>query len=124
MQYVGLRTAIGWAYEIQIPQVAGPSWMDTERFDIDARSESTAGEEQLRLMLQKLLADLRRTPDPGRTTPPRTVAWFADRLAGEFQTPIVAGQAMEEQPGLKLELRRLPLEVLIVDHAEKVPVEN
>ena len=32
--------------------------------------------------------------------------------------------ALEEQLGLKLEARKMPLEVLIVDHADKVPAAN
>ena len=32
--------------------------------------------------------------------------------------------AVEEQLGLKLESRKAPLDVLVVDHAEKVPAEN
>jgi uncharacterized protein (TIGR03435 family) len=32
--------------------------------------------------------------------------------------------AMREQLGLKLETRRAPLEIIVVDHVEKVPTEN
>jgi uncharacterized protein (TIGR03435 family) len=31
---------------------------------------------------------------------------------------------MREQLGLKLETRRAPLEIVVVDHLEKVPTEN
>jgi uncharacterized protein (TIGR03435 family) len=33
-------------------------------------------------------------------------------------------QAVNEQLGIKIDQKRVPAEVLIVDHAEKVPVEN
>jgi uncharacterized protein (TIGR03435 family) len=57
MQNVRLRTAIAWAYRVQGVQISGPTWLDTERFDIFAKAAGAVGEEQIRLMLQKLLAD-------------------------------------------------------------------
>ena len=161
--------------------------MDTARYDILARSGSSAGVEQLRLMLQNLLiqrfklafhretkeeqvyllriakggAKLREVPrddlseELSAGAPSRSIGWLADHLAAEFQAPVLdqtglkgfykialdlgpfvtpetkssdlpiaAGQAMEEQLGLKLELHRAPVEMLIVDRAERVPVEN
>jgi hypothetical protein len=38
--------------------------------------------------------------------------------------PDVLSRAMEAQLGLKLELRKTAIEMLVVDHAEKEPVEN
>ena len=32
--------------------------------------------------------------------------------------------ALQEQLGLKLELKKGPLDLLVIDHSEKVPVEN
>jgi uncharacterized protein (TIGR03435 family) len=31
---------------------------------------------------------------------------------------------LQEELGLKLEARKMPLELVIVDHAEKSPIEN
>jgi uncharacterized protein (TIGR03435 family) len=32
--------------------------------------------------------------------------------------------AIEEQLGLKLESKRVPVEILVIDHADRVPIEN
>jgi len=49
-----LRETIAWAYHVQPSQISGPASLDTEWYDIIAKSASAAGQEQLRLMLQKL----------------------------------------------------------------------
>ncbi len=47
-----------WAYGIQGAQHSGgPSWLETDRYDIVAKSEGNATEDQMKLMTQKLLAD-------------------------------------------------------------------
>ena len=56
-----LRDLVGTAYYLTDVQSRltsdGPKWMDSERFDIEARVEGNPGLEQKRLMLQALLAD-------------------------------------------------------------------
>ncbi len=47
-----------WAYGIQPSQhVGGPAWMDTDRYDIVAKAEGEASDEQMKLMARTLLAD-------------------------------------------------------------------
>lgn len=46
------------AYHLDRYQVTGgPGWMDEDEFDIDARANGNASPDQIRLMLQSLLAD-------------------------------------------------------------------
>lgn len=55
-----LGDLIGFAYDVQSKQVVGgPPWMDSEKFDIEAKPDipGTPSREQLRSMVQKLLAD-------------------------------------------------------------------
>jgi uncharacterized protein (TIGR03435 family) len=53
-----LRTIIQMAYQVNVPQVIGaPSWIANERFDITAKADTPSSADQLRAMLQTLLAD-------------------------------------------------------------------
>jgi uncharacterized protein (TIGR03435 family) len=47
-----------------------------------------------------------------------TLTWTPD----ETRAPLF--QALKQQLGLKLEPRRLPIDVLVIDHANKTPTEN
>ena len=54
---VTMRRSIQSAYEVQEYQVSGPGWLDEERYDISAKSADAVPEKDLRLMLQRLLAE-------------------------------------------------------------------
>ena len=55
---VTVKMLIRAAYRVDESSMAGgPGWLDSEQYDVAARTEQRANEEQLRLMLQKLLAD-------------------------------------------------------------------
>jgi uncharacterized protein (TIGR03435 family) len=55
--------------------------------------------------------------------------WNPESMAGEAPPldpalPNSLFSAIEEQAGLKLEARRLPVEILVIDHIERQPTEN
>jgi len=52
-----LSRCLQWAYELQPVQIEGPDWLRDTRFDIVARSPGPVDEEQLRLMLRRLLTE-------------------------------------------------------------------
>jgi len=52
-----LRVLIMRAYGVQSFQVSGPSWMDSQRFDIVAKVPDGATKDDAQIMLQNLLAD-------------------------------------------------------------------
>jgi uncharacterized protein (TIGR03435 family) len=55
---VTVKMLIRAAYHVdQSSMSAGPGWLESEQYDVAAKTEQHASEEQLRLMLQKLLAD-------------------------------------------------------------------
>ena len=57
MRNVSLRSCIQWAYRVRGYQISGPGWLTSERYDIVAKTSSPAADDQLRPMLQRLLAD-------------------------------------------------------------------
>src|SRR5258708_2383570 len=187
---VSLKSLLQFAYELQDPQISGPAWMGTERYDIVAKAESSASDAQVRLMLQQLLLE-RFQLKARRETKELPVYWltvaaggprlrdpeeeeafnnsytgkspfkpgfaaifsnkdlpgFAERLSrgigrlvvdktgiqGRFwfqlEWPIenqplgpspALVAAVKEQLGLNLEGRQAPVEMLIIDHIEKL----
>jgi uncharacterized protein (TIGR03435 family) len=55
---VTLRMLINNAYLLRDPQtVGGPDWINSERFDIEAKADGNPSFGQMRLMIQSLLAD-------------------------------------------------------------------
>ena len=186
-----LSGCIQWAYGVQEYQIAGPNWLTADRFDIMAKAEGAANEDQLKLMLETLLAErfklafhkqqkelqayalvvakngpkLREstTEGPGNirrgrmgvTVEGATLDQLADALSQVLQIPVfdatglkgrydatvdiapyipydgsgptdivgIAIVALQDLLGLKLEARKGPLEMLVIDHVERVPIE-
>lgn len=53
-----LKYLLEWAYSIQPSQhSSGPSWMDTDRYDVVAKAEGNPTDEQHKRMVQTLLAE-------------------------------------------------------------------
>ena len=194
---VTMKAALGWAYHVFPYQVNGPGWLEGDRFDIVAKAAGPAPEDQLRLMLQKLLADrfkvalhhetkemqayivlvgkngikFHESADEGdmemkpdgqfkMNLKRATMAQLADLIGNNspFPEPVVDQtglkgrydisfdlssmltmmsektgiddavqaiiQLIQEQLGLKVERHKAPIEILVVDHAERVPTEN
>ena len=57
MRDVTVSTCIKWAYQVQQSQIVGLPGMDQQHFDIVAKADPSAAEEQMRPMLQALLAE-------------------------------------------------------------------
>src|SRR3954470_13206690 len=57
LRNVTLNSCIKFAYGLQDPQISGPDWITSERYDIVAKSSVPTSEGQLRLMLKALLAE-------------------------------------------------------------------
>lgn len=192
--HVTLKRCIVGAYAIGPGQITGgPPWLDTDRFEISAKAEGPAGDDDLMLMLRTLLADrfklaLHREThmqdalvletakggpklekaDAGNSVTngshggidakASSMSQLANLLSRATGSPVVdrtgldgvfnfklswspdsdkpvkPGEipgdtgpslytAIQQQLGLRLQARKVPVEVLVIDHAEK-PSEN
>jgi uncharacterized protein (TIGR03435 family) len=54
---VTLKRLVAEAYHLQLNQVVGPSWLDQNEYEIDARAAEGATREQMAPMLRKLVAE-------------------------------------------------------------------
>jgi uncharacterized protein (TIGR03435 family) len=194
MTGVTLKAAVQWAYHLQSIQINGPSWIDTGRYDIVAKSPAAATSEQLRLMVRTLLTDRfklafhretkempayvvtiakgghKMTPSEGdgemqvkptgkgvtvafthvtlsqltemASSPLEGVVIDQTGLKGAWDFTLdpssfimnpptdkndainLIVQVLSDQVGIKVEQKKAAAELLVVDHAEKVPVEN
>src|SRR6185369_14467021 len=57
LRNTSLSRCVAWAYNVQDFQVGSLSWMNELRFDIVAKAAGPAPESEMRLMLQRLLAE-------------------------------------------------------------------
>jgi uncharacterized protein (TIGR03435 family) len=182
--YTTLAHAILWAYDVRSYQVSGPEWIWQDRYEIEAKTEHRVTVEQLRMLMQGLLADrfhlavhrdsplkpvyelvagkggvkLREsTEKAGMGVVDKdflfmhvTMPEFAERLSdlAALDRPVLnatgiagvydvilprAAWATRDEPepifdalgelGLELKAAKAPIEVILVDHAEK-PTAN
>jgi len=57
MRDVTAATCIKWAYGVQDSQISGPEWLQSEHFDIVAKADEPVAAEQMKPMMQSLLAE-------------------------------------------------------------------
>jgi uncharacterized protein (TIGR03435 family) len=50
--------------------------------------------------------------------------WTPDEAPSEVTSGPSLTSALQEQLGLRLESRKAPIEMLVIDRAERVPIEN
>jgi uncharacterized protein (TIGR03435 family) len=180
-----LRDLIKLAFHLKDYSLAGPSWLDSVRFNITAKPPSGSDTKQFPLMLQNLLADrfhLRvhreskslngysmvvakggfklKPVDPGDSATGSgrngltgnkvTLSRLAEQLADLLDRPVqdltgIDGvydyhldfsvkdedlsrpplfAALQEQIGLRIEVEKVAVDVVVVDHVDRASTEN
>jgi uncharacterized protein (TIGR03435 family) len=196
MRNVSLKSCLIWAYGVREYQIFGPAWLNDERYDITAKSAQPAPVEQLKAMLQTLLADRLdvrlhretrelpvyvliagvngpklhrstgngdsevRTKDGSLIFTNTSMSQFAEHLAtirrqvdrpvldktgirgafdfslkfadndADMREAMVRGEGpsvfsvVQQQLGIRLKPEQGPVEIIVIDHAQKVPTDN
>ena len=86
-----LQRLLADAYHLQLNQVSGPSWIDRNEYDIDAKTADPATPEQMAAMLQTLVAVRFNVKQHTETRDMRVYELVTDK-AGPKIHPIDSGQ--------------------------------
>lgn len=198
LRNVTLRTLTSWAYHVLEFQVTGPDWAGVNRFDVSAKAAGPVSEDELRTMMQALLADrfkmsihrdtketsayvlqvakgglkIKESTSEGeadiqpnqqrmsvsiqRTGMPELVAilgnvfrapivdqtgikgrydatidvakYMADMRPSEGGAPpdpiAIVTRGLQEEFGIKVEAKKMPVDFVVIDRADKTPVAN
>jgi hypothetical protein len=112
---VTLNQLILFAYHLNASQLSGPSWIETEPFDITAKANG-ASRAELGLSLQAKGGPYFRDREKEKTQ--RRVNWFHLEWA-PYPGPDALLQALRDQLGLDLEAPSARQDILVIDHAER-----
>jgi uncharacterized protein (TIGR03435 family) len=184
-----LQELIVFAYQVKDYQLSGPDWLNSDAacYDIEAKAPPGTPKNQMRLMLQTLLAErfklalhretrmlpvyalvIAKNGQKMHEAGPDQPAGFnsqggrekvrinsskasmedlAFRLSRDLDRPVLdrtgikgsfritlewaregdgpsVFSAIQQELGLKLESTKAPIEVLVIEHAERIPTEN
>jgi len=121
MTNLTLEVIIREAFTVKHYQISGgPRWLESDRFDIEAKADGNPSREQMMAMLAGRLAEIEARPVLDRTGLKGEYDFKLDyAIDNNPDTGPSIFSALQEQLGLKLETAKGPVEVLIIDKAEK-----
>jgi uncharacterized protein (TIGR03435 family) len=100
--YMSLKALLMSAYDVKDFQISGPAWLDSERFDITATMVPETTKDQLRIMLQNLLAERFKMSNHRETRElpmySLTVARGGPKMKESKDTPVAAPDADPPPP--------------------------
>ena len=107
---VSVSECLERAYGVRPYQITGPDWIRSDRYVINARTAGAATNDELTLMLQVSAA---QDNDAMKNT----------KLALASGEISVVRDALDDL-GLKLDTQKEPIEMIVIDRANRVPIEN
>jgi uncharacterized protein (TIGR03435 family) len=93
-----LRRVVSEAYRLQVHQVLGPSWLDQNEYDIEARTGDPVDREKLDRMLRTLLAERFNLKQHGETREMRAYELLTDKAGPKIQ-PMRSGETAKTGAG-------------------------
>ncbi|HWC97309.1 MAG TPA: TIGR03435 family protein, partial [Candidatus Sulfopaludibacter sp.] len=110
-----LKGCIAWAYHVFEYQVTGPDWIGAERFDIVAKAAGPAGEAQLRLMLQTLLAQRFKMETHHVTKEQQAYVLLVGKNGPKFHESKTTGDSdiVPDQKRMSVSVQRVPMAQLV-----------
>jgi hypothetical protein len=143
MHSASLKSCIAWAWHVFVPGKNGPKVLESKT---EGETSIEPNQRQMSVTIQRapvsqlveMLSNVLRAPVvdqtglKGRYDLTVNIAKYAADMAAQGKSldgapadPLtLISMVLQEELGLKLESKKMPLELVIVDHAEKVPVEN
>ena len=115
------------AYKVQDLEVLGPDWLSSERFDIEAKIPDGDSNADLPGMLQTLLTERFNLSFHNET---RDLTGFVLTVGPSgakldaAKSPNEYSMAISKQLGMKLEAKKVPVKMIVIDHIDKVPEYN
>jgi uncharacterized protein (TIGR03435 family) len=88
-----LKRLLADAYHLQLNQVSGPSWLDQNEYEIDARAAGASTREQMALMLRSLVAERFKVKQHSETRAMRVYALEVGKSGAKIH-PITGGEVV------------------------------
>ena len=105
---VTLKRLIAEAWRLQMNQISGPGWLDRDEYDIEAKTDAAASQEQMASMLQGLLSERFKLKKHSETREMRVYELVIGK-SGPKVRPVNAGETAGVQAGFHFqgEMRQL-----------------
>lgn len=96
---VTLKRLVAEAYRLQLNQISGPSWLDRNEYEVEAKAAGASTKEQIALMLQSLLAERFNLKEHSEAREMRAYALLIDKTGPKIH-PVNEGETARAGAGL------------------------